>query len=181
MAKEQSEWVLQSQPSSASEMGGGLQPAKTQDLEKSELKHVDTSVIKSTIKSTDEVIEEMRTWLRTGIAPDGCRMMTDEAWQWHQDYYHGTLGADIEHECLPEGSTLEYRYWETPFLSHVGNINLVMMHSQVEMPDGTFLPADRLRAQNLHSKRLQNLAKKRVEVELRERNRFVHEAISAHK
>ncbi|PFH37958.1 hypothetical protein BESB_002990 [Besnoitia besnoiti] len=176
---EQSEWA-RNPDASQTENELPLKSINTADIEGPELHYAGTNVIRETVKSPDEVIEEMRTWLKSGVAPDGTRMMTEEAWQWHQDYYQVTVRSDKHHECLPEGSGVDYYYWETPYLAHVGNMNLVMMHSQVNLPDGTHLPCDRLKAEALQSKRLRQLAEKRVEVQRREGEAFVREAMNPH-
>lgn len=141
----------------------------------SKLEYAGTTVVKDTIKSTEDVVREMRTWLRTGIAPDGSRMMTDEASQWYQDFYQATITADTEHECLPEGSLVDYYYWTAPYLAHIGNIDLVMMHSQVNLRDGTHLPCDRLRESTKAMKNLYRIAEKRLAVDQSNRQAFLDE------
>lgn len=167
---EQSEWASNAVPSRGSDEP--LKSVATADLEGPDLHYAGTAVIAKTVKSPEEVIEEMRTWLKTGVAPDGTRMMTKEAWQWYHDYYHGTLRSDMEHECLPENAALDYQYWKAPYLAHIGDMNLVMMYSKVSLPDGTHVPADRLRAETKHSRRVKQLAEKRVQVDLREKERI---------
>lgn len=141
----------------------------------SNIEYAGTQVVADTIKSTEEVVKEMRTWLKTGIAPDGTRMMTDEASQWYQDFYQATLQADPEHECLPEGSCVDYYYWTAPFLAHIGNMDLLMMHSQVNLRDDTHLPCDRLREATRLMKNLDVKAAKRLAAQERERQQLIEE------
>lgn len=156
-----------------------LHSVKTEDVmfPASKIQYAGTGVVKETIKSTEEVVREMRTWLKTGIAPDGTRMMTDEASQWYQDFYQATVKADTEHECLPEGSLVDYYYWTAPYLAHIGNIDLVMMHSQVNLRDNTHLPCDRLREATKAMKNLERMADKRLAAEERDRQAFVDSAM----
>ncbi|EPT29445.1 hypothetical protein TGME49_259630 [Toxoplasma gondii ME49] len=137
-----------------------LQTAQTTEMETEGLRYAGTEVIWKTVKSPAEVIEEMRTWLKSGVAPDGTRMMTEEAWQWHQDYYQATIRSDRHRVCLPEGASVDFYYWQAPYVAHIGDMNLVMMHSQVNLSDGTHLPSDRLRADTVYSKQLRQLAEK---------------------
>ncbi|CBZ52928.1 conserved hypothetical protein [Neospora caninum Liverpool] len=176
---EQTEWARTAEESTL-EKEHSLETLKTADMEAPSLQYAGTHVIKKTVKSPPEVIEEMRTWLKTGVAPDGTRMMTEEAWQWHQDYYQCTVRSDTHHECLPEGAGVDFYYWHAPYVAHIGDMNLVMMHSQVNLPDGTHLPSDRLRAETAQSKRLRQLAEKRTELEARRRDEFVRQAMDPH-
>lgn len=161
----------------------------TMSLKQAEtLKHIDTSMvegheyvkastkaIRSALKTSDEVAEEMKRWLRTGITPDGTRMMTEEAWQWHLDYYHGTTNNDQDHDCLPEGAGVDYHYWTCPYKSHIGDMNFVMMYPCINFPDGTHMPADRLRQKTKKMKNIELLARKRAEVERRNQEKEVQE------
>lgn len=139
--------------------------------------HAGTATIAATIKSTDEVVQEMKTWLRTGMTPDGTRMMTDESWQWYQDFYQGTISDDPEHESLPAGALVDYYYWTCPYLAHIGEMKFVMMHAQVNFEDGTHMPADRLRSKTKQYKNLELLARKRAELEARAHEKFVARAL----
>ncbi|PHJ24844.1 hypothetical protein CSUI_001310 [Cystoisospora suis] len=175
----QSEWAREP-PARNMESMLSFASVRTEDLSGPPLQYAGTTAVQETVKSTEEVIGEMRVWLKTGVAPDGTRMVMEESWQWPQDYYQATARADVNHECLPPQSAIDYYYWETPFLAHIGNINLVMMHSQVNMPDGTHCPADRLLYEKHHSRRLQRLAEKKTQVERREREEFLREVPASH-
>lgn len=143
-----------------------------------DVRRAPTAVIRQTVMSPEEAIDEMKTWLRTGVAPDGTRMMTEESWQWHQDYYQATIRADPGDEVLPQGSQVDYYYWTAPYLAHIGPMDLVMMHAQVNVEDGTHLPADRLRAETTFMKNLRLKAEKRAEVQQRLKEEFVREALA---
>ncbi|OEH79075.1 uncharacterized protein LOC34622215 [Cyclospora cayetanensis] len=177
--KPQGEWAFVKPDKEALAKEKTLESLQTEDVmfPAGKLEYAGTNVVKETIKATEDVVKEMRTWLKTGIAPDGTRMMTDEASQWYQDFYQATVQADAEHECLPEGSLVDYYYWNAPYLAHIGNINLVMMHSQVNLRDGTHLPCDRLRESTKAMKNLERMANKRLSAQLRDRNAFVDTAM----
>ncbi|KAL8453636.1 hypothetical protein Emed_000771 [Eimeria media] len=178
--KPQAEWAAEKPDKEALAKEETLRSFNTEDVmfPASKLEYAGTNVVKDTIKSTEEVVQEMRTWLKTGIAPDGTRMMTDEASQWYQDFYQGTLQADPEHECLPEASNVDYYYWTSPYLAHIGNIDLVMMHSQVNLRDNTHLPCDRLREATKSLKNLERKADKRYAAEARDRQAFVDSVLA---
>ncbi|CDJ40989.1 hypothetical protein, conserved [Eimeria tenella] len=179
--KPQSEWAAAAPDKDRTRRDPTLQSFPTSAVNGPELQYAGTAVVKEVIKSTEEVVKEMRTWLKTGIAPDGTRMMTDEASQWYQDFYQATLRADKEHECLPEGSLVDYYYWKCPFLAHIGPLDLVMMHSQVNLRDGTHLPCDRLREATKNLKTLEGLARKRMEIERRQKETLLAAALQQHR
>eukprot|EP00920_Eleutheroschizon_duboscqi_P001652 GHVT01004139.1.p1 GENE.GHVT01004139.1~~GHVT01004139.1.p1 ORF type:complete len:131 (-),score=7.25 GHVT01004139.1:270-662(-) len=96
----------------------------------------------------------------------------------YQDYYQKTLTDDIdEWACLPEGSTVDYCYWKSPYQAHTGGMNFIMMYPVVNFADGTHLPADRLRKKTRKSKNIEILARKKAEVTQRSTDQFRDEAL----
>ncbi|CDJ46074.1 hypothetical protein, conserved [Eimeria brunetti] len=82
--KPQAEWAAEKPDLEKLAKEPTMQTIKTADVHfpASNIQYAGSSVVANTVKSTEEVVKEMRTWLKTGIAPDGTRMMTDEASQW---------------------------------------------------------------------------------------------------
>lgn len=93
--------------------------------------------------NNDYTVEEMKNFLKNGITKTGLRIMTTNDSEWFYDYYQATKSSVPPITELTEGTTIDYYYHSTPFETQIGNINLVMMCSQVNFPDGTFTPADR--------------------------------------
>ncbi|GAW81368.1 hypothetical protein, conserved [Plasmodium gonderi] len=94
--------------------------------------------------SSDEyTIQQMETFLKHGISNNGVRMMTRDTCSWVYDYYKTTKTSTPALKEFTPGTTVDYYYYTTPFRTQIGNINLVMMHSQVNFGDGTSTPADR--------------------------------------
>ncbi|CDU19533.1 hypothetical protein YYC_00978 [Plasmodium yoelii 17X] len=90
-------------------------------------------------------IQQMEKFLKHGIADNGMRMMTTDTSSWLYDYYKATktpIPCDIKE--LTPNTTIDYYYYTTPFHTQIGDINLTMMHSQVNFEDGTCTPADRI-------------------------------------
>merc|ERR1712176_1195555 len=137
-----------------------------------------STAIAATIKSTEEVVMEMKTWLRTGVAPDGSRMITNNAVKWNTDYYQVSQRG-VHDEGLPKDALVDYYYWSAPYLAHIGELNLIMMHSQVNLPDGTRQPCDRLAQTWARKKSLEEAARLRIERVNRQRAAFVASAMDA--
>lgn len=93
--------------------------------------------------NNDYTVAEMKKFLKQGITKSGLRIMTTNDSEWYYDYYQATKSSSPPITELTEGTTIDYYYHSTPFETQIGNINLVMMYSQVNFPDGTFTPADR--------------------------------------
>ncbi|CDJ58885.1 hypothetical protein, conserved, partial [Eimeria maxima] len=81
--KPQAEWAAEKPDKAKLATEATMKSIKTSDVNfpASSVKYAGTNVVEGTVKSTEDVVREMRTWLKTGIAPDGTRMMTDEASQ----------------------------------------------------------------------------------------------------
>ncbi|EUD68310.1 hypothetical protein C922_01330 [Plasmodium inui San Antonio 1] len=95
--------------------------------------------------STDEyTIQKMERFLKHGISDNGMRMLTTDTCTWVYDYYKTTKTSSPNLKEFTPGTTVDYYYYSTPFRTQIGNINLVMMHSQVNFEDGTVAPADRV-------------------------------------
>ncbi|KAF8819787.1 hypothetical protein IE077_004009 [Cardiosporidium cionae] len=150
-----------------------LQHASTADIISPPIKKLDSEMIQATTKAPQEIIDQMKVWLRTGIAPDGTQMLTSQV----QDVYHGTTHDDPNYESLPEGAHTDYYYWSCPYRSHIGDINLIMMHAQVNFRDQTHMPADRLQEKTRKGKNLLVKAKKLREIEERERRVLLNRAM----
>lgn len=86
--------------------------------------------------------EEMKRFLKEGIMADGLRMLKVEDCDWYYDYYQTTKTSNPPVKEL-KNATVDYYHYTTPFETQLGNINLVMMHSQLNFADNTFAPADR--------------------------------------
>ncbi|GAB66879.1 hypothetical protein PCYB_102290 [Plasmodium cynomolgi strain B] len=94
--------------------------------------------------SSDEyTIQQMEKFLKYGISDNGMRMLTTDTCTWVYDYYKTTKTSTPNLKEFTPGTTVDYYYYSTPFRTQIGNINLVMMHSQVNFGDGTAAPADR--------------------------------------
>lgn len=70
---------------------------------------------------------------------------------------------------------VDYHYWTCPYQAHIGDMNFVMMYPCVNFPDGTHLPADRLRQKTKKMKNLEALARKRAEVDRRNHEKELEE------
>lgn len=91
------------------------------------------------------VVHQMENFLKYGITDDGTKIMTTDNCTWYYDYYKSTKMPYPHHEKeLTENTTVDYYYYTSPFNTQIGNINLVMMHSQVNFEDGTYTPTDRV-------------------------------------
>ncbi|KYO01590.1 hypothetical protein PRSY57_0518000 [Plasmodium reichenowi] len=88
-------------------------------------------------------VEQMKNFLKNGITENGVRILTTDKCSWLYDYYRITKTSDPCVKELTGNTTVDYYYYTTPFSTQIGNINLVMMHSQVNFGDGTCAPADR--------------------------------------
>ncbi|SCM23274.1 conserved Plasmodium protein, unknown function [Plasmodium chabaudi adami] len=90
-------------------------------------------------------VQQMEKFLKHGIADNGMRMMTTDTSSWLYDYYKTTkTPAPCCVKELTPNTTIDYYYYTTPFQTQIGDINLTMMHSQVNFEDGTCTPADRV-------------------------------------
>ncbi|VUZ96452.1 conserved protein, unknown function [Plasmodium vivax] len=95
--------------------------------------------------SSDEyTIQQMERFLKHGISDNGIRMLTTDTCTWVYDYYKTTKTSTPGLKEFTPGTTVDYYYHSTPFHTQIGNINLIMMHSQVNFEDGTAAPADRV-------------------------------------
>lgn len=141
------------------EVNSSVQKEDTIQVFCESVKHTDTAAIESNSISTEEAMQ-MKTWLMTGITPDGTRMMTGESCQWYQDFYQGTLKDNLKKEAFPEGSLVDYSYWNCPYIGVLGEIKLVMMHAQVNCDYGTRMPADRFRAKTKAIQNFKNIVEK---------------------
>ncbi|CAD2099023.1 conserved Plasmodium protein, unknown function [Plasmodium vinckei brucechwatti] len=90
-------------------------------------------------------VQQMEKFLKHGIADNGMRMMTTDTSSWLYDYYKTTkTPVPCCVKELTPNTTIDYYYYTTPFHTQIGDINLTMMHSQVNFEDGTCTPADRI-------------------------------------
>ncbi|ANQ08763.1 Uncharacterized protein PCOAH_00029740 [Plasmodium coatneyi] len=95
--------------------------------------------------SSDQyTVQQMERFLKHGISDNGMRMLTTDTCSWVYDYYKTTKTSTPNLKELTPGTTVDYYYYSTPFRTQIGNINLLMMHSQVNFEDGTCAPADRV-------------------------------------
>ncbi|CAA9988650.1 conserved Plasmodium protein, unknown function [Plasmodium knowlesi strain H] len=95
--------------------------------------------------SSDQyTVQQMERFLKHGISDNGMRMLTTDTCTWVYDYYKTTKTSTPNLKELTPGTTVDYYYYSTPFRTQIGDIDLVMMHSQVNFEDGTAAPADRV-------------------------------------
>lgn len=102
--------------------------------------------------------EQMKKFLKEGIMANGLRMMKVEDCDWYYDYYASTKLSVPPVKELKDAS-VNYYYYTTPYETQFGNINLVMMHSQVNFEDGTYTPADRSFRSNVPTEEMIQRAK----------------------
>ncbi|CRH00475.1 conserved Plasmodium protein, unknown function [Plasmodium relictum] len=93
--------------------------------------------------SNEYSVEQMKKFLKYGITENGIRIMTTDTCSWYYDYYKITKRSTPHLKEFTDGATVDYYYYTTPFPTQMGNINLVMMHSQVNFGDETHTPSDR--------------------------------------
>lgn len=106
--------------------------------------------------------EQMKTFLKEGIMASGLRMMKVEDCDWYYDYYQGTkLSVPPVKEL--NNASVNYYYYTTPFQTQFGNMNLVMMHSQVNFDNNTYTPADRSSSLNAPTPQMIERAKIQAE------------------
>ncbi|VWU51924.1 conserved protein, unknown function [Hepatocystis sp. ex Piliocolobus tephrosceles] len=118
--------------------------ANSQEVNSTDKQKKQNKETSSKCNSDEMVVNQMENYLKNGVADNGTKMLTKDTCSWYYDYYKTTKTSYPQGEKeLTENTTIDYYYYTSPYSTQIGDIDLLMMHSQVNFEDGTYAPADR--------------------------------------